>query len=201
MKLGTGVLLIILFFGLDACSGGTFSNQREADGDIAELITIVGQATALAEGVAEGSVLRQVDLGRDPVRWGIRFTDAAATQEITVVVPLKDVPSDGWEVRTGISPLIGHQSSGLFLDGLRVGPAAVIEAATKHWNGCPVHGLTLTGKERQLVWYIFCNLPQGVVSGTMDGVTGGFVPSLAPPAQLPPTATPDCKRYRSAQGC
>ena len=201
MKLGGVVLISTPFSGLNACSGSTFPDQRETDGDIAELIAVVGQATALAERVAENSVLRQVDLGRDPVRWGIRFVDAAATQEITVIVPVKDMPSDRWEVRTGISPLIGHQSSGLFLDGLLVGPGAVIEAATKHWNGCPVHGLTLTGEERQLVWYIFCNLPQGVVSGMMDGVTGEFVPSLAPPAQLPPTATPDCKRYGSAQGC
>ena len=202
MKHTAGAFLIsALFFGLSACSGDASSSPTEVGRDIAELIAVADQANALAEGVAADPVLRQVDLGRDPVRWGIRFTDAAATQEITVVVPLKDVPSDKWEVRTGISPLVGHQSSGLFLDGLRVGPGAVIEAATKHWNGCPVHGLTLTGEDRQLTWYIFCSLPEGVVSGTMDGVTGEFVPSLAPPAQLPPTATPDCERYKSAQGC
>ena len=72
---------------------------------------------------------------------------------------------------------------------MRIGPAAVVKAATQHWNGCPVRGLSLHGEEAQLVWYIFCNLPEGVVYGTMDGVTGEFVPSLAPPAIVPPTAT------------
>lgn len=192
VKIGTGVLFVLtLFFGLGACSGGSSSGQRETDRDIGELMAVVDQAAALAEGVTAGPVLRQVDVGLDPVRWRIGFIDAAATQEITVVVPVADVPVGQWEVRTGISPLVGHQSEGLFLDGLRVGPLTVIEAATKHWNGCPVHGLTLIGEEGQLAWYIFCNLPGGVVSGTMDGVTAEFVPSLAPPAIIPPTATPD----------
>ena len=202
MKFGTGVLLILaLFYVLAACSGEAPSSQEEADPDVAELIAVVDQATTLAKAVDEDPVLRQLDLGRDSVRWWIRFTDAAATQEITVLVPVEDVPSEEWEVRTGISPLIGHPSPGLFLDGLRIGPGKVIKAAAQHWNGCPVRGLTLVGEEHQLVWHVSCDLPEGVVSGTMGGLTGEFVPSLAPPVQSPPTATPDCRRYKSAQGC
>ena len=72
---------------------------------------------------------------------------------------------------------------------LRIGPAAVAKAATQHWNGCPVRGLTLAGEGGQLTWYIFCNMPEGVVSGIMDGVAGEFVPSLAPPAIVPQIAT------------
>ena len=195
------LLLSALFFGLSACSGEVSSSQREAGLEIAELIAVVHQATPLAKGIAADAVLRQIDQGRDPVRWIFRFIDGAATQEITVMVPVEDVPIGQWQVRTGISPLIGRRSSGLFLDGLRVAPSEVVKAATAHWNGCPLRGLTLTGEGDQLTWYIFCNLPEGVVSGTMDGVTGEFGPVQKPPARVPPTATPDCLRYKSAQGC
>ena len=192
-----------LLFGLSACAGEAASSPQEASRDVVELITVVDQATALAQGIEVNAVLRQVDQGRDPVRWLIRFTDdAAATREITVTVPVEDVPSGQWEVvRPGMSKLTGHRSSGFSLDGLRVGPAAVVKAATEHWNDCPVRGLSLTGEEDQLTWYIFCNLPVGVVSGSMDGIVGEFMPSLAPPARVPPTATPDCNKEKSAQGC
>ena len=202
MKFSSGILLALsLIYGLSGCSGEASSSQEEVGPDIAELMAVADQATTLANGVAADAVLRQVDLGRDPVRWWIRFTDAAATQEITVIVPVGDVPIEDWEVSTGISPLIGHQSPGLVLDGLRIGSGKVVQTAAQHWNGCPVRGLTLTGEEGQLVWFIFCDLPEGVVSGSMDGVTGEFVPSLAPPARSPHTATPDCRRYNSAPGC
>lgn len=191
MKFAPGVLLALtLLYVLVGCSGEDSPGQKEPGRDVAELIEAADQAAILAREEAADVVLRQLDVGRDPLRWIIRFTDAAATQEITVMVPVEDVPSGEWEVSTGISPLIGHKSSGLFLDALRVGPDAVVEAATGHWNGCPVRGLGLTGEEDLLVWHIFCALPEGVVSGTMDGATGEFIPSLAPPAIVPPTATP-----------
>ena len=129
----------------------SFDSARQPDADVAALVALSEKAARRAEEEAPDAVLRQLDLGRDRVRWWIRFTDAAATWEITVLVPVEDVPSGEWEVRTGISPLIGHQSLGLSLEGLRIGPAAVVKAATQHWNDCPVRGLTLVGEEHQLV--------------------------------------------------
>ena len=191
MKFSSVILLTLaLFYGLSACSGEASTNQGGAEPEIAELLALADQAATLAKEVAEDAVLRQLDRGRDQVRWSFRFTDAAATRVVTVTVPAEDVPIEEWEVSTGISPLTGNQSLGLFLDGLQIGPATVVKAATQHWSGCPLRGLSLIGAEHQLVWYVFCNLPEGVVSGTMDGQSGVFTPSLAPPAIVPPTATP-----------
>ena len=103
-----------LFYVLAACSGEASSRREEPGRDVAELMNAADQATTLAQGEAADVVLRQLDVGRDPVRWIIRFTDAAATRAITVMVPVEDVPSGAWEVSTGISPLIGHKSQGLF---------------------------------------------------------------------------------------
>ncbi len=202
MKISAGAILIsALLLLISACSGEVSFSQIEPSHDIAEMLALEGQAKALAEELAADAVLKQVDRGRDMVGYIFHYTDTAATRVITVSVPVDEVPSGEWEVRTGISPLIGHQSPGLFLGSLRVGPDAVVKAATEHWKACPVRGLSLTGEEDQLTWLIFCNLPEGVVSASMDGTTGEFVPSQAPPAQPPPTATPDCQLYKSAQGC
>ena len=76
------------------------------------------------------------------------------------------------------------------LRSLRIGPASVVRAATGHWPDCGIRGISLHGQGDDLVWYVFCNLPEGVVSGTVDGQSGVFTPSLAPPAIVPPTATP-----------
>ncbi len=51
--------------------------------------------------------------------------------------------------------------------------------------------MTLFGEEEDLSWIVFCNLPEGVVSGWVDVRTGAFTPSSAPPAVPPPVATPD----------
>jgi hypothetical protein len=49
--------------------------------------------------------------------------------------------------------------------------------------------MTLYGEEDDLAWTVFCNLPEGVVSGSVDARTGVFTPSLAPPAIPPSVAT------------
>ena len=75
----------------------------------------------------------------------------------------------------------------MLLHGLKIGPSSVVDTATKYWEGCSVTGLGLSGKGNKLVWHVFCRLPQGVVSGVVDGRTGVFTPSNVPPARLPPT--------------
>ena len=77
----------------------------------------------------------------------------------------------------------------------------MVKAATEHWTECGVQGLGVTGVRDQLKWNIFCNLPEGVVSATVDGVTGECIPSSAPPARVPPTATPERRKNSSPKGC
>jgi hypothetical protein len=134
--------------------------------------------------------LRQVDINYQDGLWFFRFTDRAATQAITVTISDPLEPADEWEVHTGLSPLVGHQQPSIDLGSLRVGPARVVKAAAEHWTECDVRGLGLIGMRDQLTWNIFCNLPDGVVSAVVDGITGEFTPSSAPPARVPSTATP-----------
>ena len=167
----------------------TFDSARHPDGDVAALVALSEKAARRAEEVAPDAVLRQVDVSPDVGRTIFRFTDAAATKEISVTVPEPGAPPEAWNIHSGISPLIGHQSLGIDLPALRIGPASVIRAATGHWPACGIRSIGLHGQGDDLVWYVFCNLPEGVVSGTVDGQSGVFTASLAPPAIAPPTAT------------
>ena len=185
---------------LTACSG-QIGASADRGPDVLDLIAIESQAEARAQEIFPDALLRQVDLGRDPVRYRFHFTNAAATQGVVVKIPVTDAPSVKWEVAPGSPKLLGHPSPGFNLERLRVGPAFVVKAATRHWEGCPVRGLSLHGVEDTLTWYIFCNLPKGVVSAMVDGVTGEFTASLAPPAFPPPTATPNCGQDKSVPDC
>ena len=156
------------------------------------MLAELGQAALVrARSVSEDAVLRQVGLASRDGPFTFRFTDAEATLAINITAPSGDVPPDQWETVHGhLTPLLGRPNPGIDLRGLRIGPADVEQAATGHWAGCGIRGLSLMGEGEDLVWYVDCNLPQGVVSGTVDGLTGEFVPSDAPPVFAPPTATP-----------
>jgi len=75
----------------------------------------------------------------------------------------------------------------MLLHGLKIGPSSAVETAAKYWGECNATGLGLSGKGSELIWHVFCGLPRGVVGGFVDGQTGVFTPSNAPPARLPPT--------------
>ncbi|MDA1347969.1 MAG: hypothetical protein O3A47_03765 [Chloroflexi bacterium] len=90
------------------------------------------------------------------------------------------------------SPLLGHPNPGISLRFLNVGPAAVVRAAQEYWRDCEPRSLSLAGENEDIVWFVFCNLPAGVVSGTVDPVV--LTPSGAPPALPPPTAQPTDNR-------
>ena len=136
-------------------------------------------------------MLRQVNVVSDSGPFVFQFTDAAATQEISVTVPSPDVETEAWELNMpSVSKLTSHRAPGMALEGLRVGPANVARVASEHWQGCSIRSRSLVGDGEEMVWYVFCDLLQGVVSGTVDGRTGEFVPSNAPPAVVPPIATP-----------
>ena len=169
----------------------TFDSARHPDADVAALVALSEEVARRAEEEVPDAVLRVVDASPDAGPTIFRFTDAAATKAVTVTVPEPGAPPEAWSIHIGISPLIGHQSPGIDLSSLRIGPASVVEAATEHWKGCAIKGITLLGEGEKLVWYVFCNLPQGGMSGTVDARTGVFTPSLAPPARVPLIATPD----------
>ena len=179
----------------------TFDSARQPDADVAALVALSEEAARRAEEEAPDAVLRQVGVSPDVGRTIFRFTDAAATKAVTVTVPEPGAPPEAWIIHSGVSPLVGHQSLGIDLPSLRIGPASVVRAAIGHWPACGIRGIGLHGQRDDLVWYVDCNLPEGVVSGTVDGQSGVFTPSLAPPAIMPPIATPDCRRYKSAYGC
>ena len=133
------------------------------------------------------AVLEQVGVNTNDGRRVFRFTDEAATQVISITVASDSSAADQWQIHVGVSPLTGHPRPGMILHDLKIGPSSVVETATKYWEGCSVTGLGLSGEGSELFWHMFCGLPQGVFSGVVDGRTGVFTPSNAPPARMPPT--------------
>ena len=172
----------------------TFDSARQPDADVAALVTLSEEAARRAQEEAPDAVLRQVGVSPDVGRTIFRFTDPAATKEVSVTVPEPGAPPEAWKIHIGVSPLIGHPSPGIDLPSLWIGPASVMRAATGHWPACGIRSIGLHGHGDNLVWYVDCNLPEGVVSGTVDGQSGVFTPSLAPPAIVPPTATAEAGR-------
>lgn len=155
------------------------------DPDVAALVAISEAALRKAQETIPDAVLRQLDVAADGDQLWLRFTDAAATQGILMTVS-EEVSPDDWEIGSEWSPLLGHPQTGINLGALRVGPAAVKGAAINHWPGCQIRGsLTLGGEGDNLVWYVFCNLPAGVVGGTVNGRTGEFKPYPGGPAATP----------------
>ena len=179
--------------------GETLDSARHPDA--AALVALGEEAARRAGKEALDPVLRQVNVNPDLGSTNFLFTDAAATKEVSVTVPEPAAPPESWSIRLGGIYFLGHPSPGMDLSSLRIGPASVVQAATGHWPACGIRGVTLIGQGDELVWRVFCNLPEGMVSGTVDGQSGVFTPSLAPPAIVPAIATPDCRRYKSAQGC
>ena len=181
-----------------ACSGSEVSvveTDRPRDPDAISLAAASLQAIERAQEVTSDAVLRQVDMNPDGGPYWFRLTDKAATLAVTIRAnELADSPDD-WRVQSGhLTPLLGHAAPGIDVRALLVGPSAVKDAALAHWPECDVRSLGLTGSSADLTWYVFCNLPGGVVSGTVHGTTGAFFASPAPPAQPPPTAVPDSPR-------
>lgn len=199
-----GTLLAVgLLLALAACDSGAASPtanptstpgpQPSADEgarrEITHLADLAEQARGRASETAPNAALRQIDVGAAGDR-AFRFTDIAATEEITVIVPEPGIFPDRWDVRRGISPLVGSSGPGLDLAALRVSPSEVARSAQAYWPGCTAPTMTLYGQGSDLSWIVFCEVPAGVASGTVDNSTGLFQPSPAPPARRPPTATP-----------
>ena len=217
------VLAVMAVIACGQAKGAPQPAQGPADADATILVNLGQAALQRVRGLSPSAVLRQVNVVADSGPFFFQFTDAAATQEISVTVPSPDAEGGAWEVKMpsvskltshqapemvatvpspdaeggawevkmpSVSKLTSHQAPEMALNGLRVGPANVARVASGHWQGCRIRGRSLVGDGEELVWYVFCDLLQDVVSGTVDGRTAEFVPSSAPPAIVPPIATP-----------
>jgi hypothetical protein len=159
-----------------------------SDLEALKLIAMGEQAGQIAQKEGADLVLRQVDT--DLSFTDFQFVDAALTRVVTVIVPRRDDPVDGWYTTVyAVSPLLSHAEPALDLRHIRNGPKRVAQAITTQWPGCTLRGIMLYRENEQPTWLAFCNTPEGVVSGSMVDRTGIFQPSEAPPAQVPVTAT------------
>lgn len=173
-------------------AGGSSPASRQALPSTASLAADGGQASQFARTTVADAVLRQVDVDPSNGRLTFRFVGATTLQEVDVIVPSPTAPSNQWEVRQPPpSPLTHEARPGMDVSVLRVAPDQAVRAMTAHWPGCVPGSLTLAGEREALTWYAFCDLTDGrVASGTVDGQTGAFQPSAAPPAAPAATAAP-----------
>lgn len=136
-------------------------------------------------------VLAQIDINPATGAQTFRLTDAAGTVGVDVTAPSPNTPVGDWGVLvTDKTPLLGHPNNDLDLQAVTVSPAKAGESVLDHWPGCTLRGITLAGDGQVLIWYVFCDLPEGTVAGVVNARTGVFTPSDAPPSRPPPTATP-----------
>ena len=177
-----------------ACGGEAARAAR--DSDAVALDSLSRQALERAELELPDAVLRQLDLRDVDGPLFFRFTNRDAERGVNLHLENPESDPERWVVSTvEVSPLLGHPSPGISLSGLRAGPQRVVRGMRDAWPGCTVRSISLHGTDGDLVWYGFCNLPEGGMSGTLwdrasDPAPGEFEPSLAPPARVPVTATP-----------
>ncbi len=189
------ISVLLLIAACSVTSTGLADNKTEttgaaiiqSDADAIALAVLADKVVIRARETTADAVLKQVGVNTKDGRQIFRFTDEAATQVISITVASASSAPDQWQVHIGVSPLTGHPRPGMLLHGLKIGPSSAVETAAKYWGGCSVTGLGLSGEGSELDWQVFCGLPRGVDSGVVDGRTGVFTPSNAPPAQLPST--------------
>ena len=191
-------------FALAGCSAATRVTTPDAtsedptglqakvrDRDAVVLATLAHQAAQQARQVSPDAVLRQVDLKSVGSQYTFRFADYTMVRDVEVFVPAEQSPSEDYEVMLLDSVYWAKgEHPGLELGALRVGPAAAVKAASDYWHGCNLRALWVFGQGQELFWYVSCELPEGVETGTVDSQSGVYQPWSAPPAPTPPTATP-----------
>ena len=181
----TAFIVMLLAATTVACSG----NADRADEDAVRLAGMVDQAITLASESIENPVLHQVAFGSLDGAHIFYFTDPAASVGVEVIAETPSLPASEWQVHD--SEFVRHRpEAGLDVGSVRVGPRAVFDTASDQWPGCELRSMTLVGGDEGTTWRVSCNLPEGVVSGTVDPVTGLLTNSSAPPVRVPVTATP-----------
>ena len=120
-------------------------------------------------------------------QYTFRFADYTMVRDVEVFVPAEQSPSEDYEVMLLDSVYWAKgEHPGLELGALRVGPAAAVKAASDYWHGCNLRALWVFGQGQELFWYVSCELPEGVETGTVDSQSGVYQPWSAPPAPTPP---------------
>jgi hypothetical protein len=159
--------------------------------DVETVRSMVAQAKDAIRPKVPSVVLAQLDINPATGAQTFRLADAAGFVGVDVTAPSPDTPVGDWGVLvTDKTPLLGHPNNDLDLQAVKVTPAEAGEAVVDHWPGCALRSITLAGDGDVLIWYVFCDLPEGTVSGVVNARTGAFTPSDAPPSRPPPTATP-----------
>jgi hypothetical protein len=165
--------------------------QRVRDADAIRLAELAGHAMRRALKVLPDPVLPQIDINPNTGTHVFYFTNAASTTSFYVAAEDADTPPEEWRiVRVGLSPLTGLPRTSLDAESLTVGPATAVRISALPWPACETT-LTLGGEGDGLTWTAFCNTANGgLVLGWVDGLTGEFTLSTAPPAQAAPTTLP-----------
>ncbi|HTE84413.1 MAG TPA: hypothetical protein VK821_06755 [Dehalococcoidia bacterium] len=181
--------------GRDISSRGANSSWPvDADADAAALAELSEQAVQQAQMAVPDAVLRQVNLDWGSPLRAFLFTDPASTQEIDVSIADPTQHPDEWKIVTGLtSPLAGWTQPALDLSCLRVGPATAAAAMVRYAPDSRVRGMTLVqaAAGTDLTWYVFSEVPEGVLSGTVSNDTGTFrIQGPGVPVRPPATATP-----------
>ena len=180
VQLLTATFVVVLVIG---CS----SRSPEPDPDALNLRDMAAQA--LAESGIDEPAMRQISVNPSTGVHAFIVTDQDATVSVQLWADGPDQPPNDW--RRVPMEFVRHQAD-VFLDVelIKVGAPTAMDAAIEHWRGCVPRSQTVFGSaEGDTRWVLFCDIPEGTVSGWVDVQTGEFKPSQAPPAIRPVTAT------------
>jgi hypothetical protein len=194
--LSGAILIITLLIGVElAVNRGTYESidpdavalsspgEGMVDPDVPALVTMAEQSRR-AQQVAADATLRQIIVDLEMVTFF--YTDATATQEFVVKVPVAGGPTGPDRLTVEITdPTVAHYVGrpviDLKLNNLRIGPDRVEQAITQHAPDCDFSHLVLYPDGDVLTWVAFCAMSDGLVSGWMDNQTGVFHPEVLAP--------------------
>ena len=167
-----------------ACS----SRTPEPDAGALALRKMAGQALTASE--IDDPVLRQISVNPPTGRFGFAVTDREATFGVQIFIDAPDQPPDEWRVVP--MEFIRYEADvALDVESVNIGATTAMASAIEHWPGCVPRSQTVIGStEGNDQWVVFCDIPEGTVSGWGDAHSGEFTPSKAPPAIVPAIATP-----------
>lgn len=179
-QLLTATIVVVLIVG---CS----SRTPEPDAGGLALREMAEQALA-ASGIDE-PVLRQIAVNPPTGRFDFAVTDKEVTFGVQFFIDAPDQSPNEWRVVP--MEFIRYEADvALDVESVNIGATTAMAGATEHWPGCVSKGQTVIGStEGNDQWVVFCDLPEGTVSGWVDAQTGAFTPSQAPPAIVPAIAT------------
>lgn len=164
--------------------------NRPPEPDIGALLLRDLAAKALAASEITGPALRQVSFRSGDGSYVFMVTDKDVETGIQLWADAPDQPPHEWR-RVPLEYLRYQVGVIVNVDKVNIGAAAAMGAATTQWPGCVPRGQTLVGSAEGINWwYVFCDLPEGTVSGQVNARTGAFTPSGAPPAAGAPTESP-----------